>query len=213
LVLALLTGVVLAALDGNRYIDILGISLLGLLSWNLVLYALWVANWIRPRALRGAGMARLYARWMDRRAGAVLRRSRSFNAPLAAALPRFSTEWGALALALVMQRAAACGARRRSIACHEWYGRQRAASVDLSDRLDHYALYHCAAPACGSGRRPALVAARPQHGCARIGCSLCAPYASRDRRRVEKQRALAVPLSECDAKLRRMAAPMDGAGG
>jgi hypothetical protein len=39
------------------------------------------------------------------RADSVLRRSRSFNAPLAAALPRFATSWGALSQALVMQRA------------------------------------------------------------------------------------------------------------
>jgi hypothetical protein len=42
---------------------------------------------------------------MARRADAVLRRSRSFNAPLAAALPRFAQDWGALSRALVLQRA------------------------------------------------------------------------------------------------------------
>lgn len=105
LVVALLSGVVLAALDGHRYIDILGASIWALLAWNLIVYALWVANGIRPRALSGAGVARLYARWMGGRAAAVLRHSRSFNAPLAAALPRFSTAWGTLAQALVMQRA------------------------------------------------------------------------------------------------------------
>jgi hypothetical protein len=50
-------------------------------------------------------MARLYARWLASRASAQLRRSRSFNAPLGAALPRFATDWGALSQALVMQRA------------------------------------------------------------------------------------------------------------
>jgi hypothetical protein len=102
---ALLAGVLLAVLDGRGYIDILGFALLGLLAWNLLVYALLIANWVRPRALSGAGLARLYARWMASRADSVLRRSRSFNAPLAAALPRFATDWGALSKALVMQRA------------------------------------------------------------------------------------------------------------
>lgn len=102
---ALLAGVLLAALDGRGYIDVLGGALLGLIGWNLAVYALLIANWVRPRAFSGAGLAHLYARWMAGRVAAVLRRSRSFNAPLAAALPRFASEWGALGRALVIQRA------------------------------------------------------------------------------------------------------------
>jgi hypothetical protein len=103
--LALLAGLTLAVLDGRGYIDILGFALLGLLAWNVLVYALLIANLMRPRALSGAGAARLYARWMASRAGSVLRRSRAFNVPLAAALPRFSKDWGALFQALVLQRA------------------------------------------------------------------------------------------------------------
>jgi len=103
--LALLAGVLLAVLDGRGYIDLLGAALLGLLAWNLLIYALLIANAVRPRALSGAGAARLYARWLAGRAASVLRRSRAFNAPLAAALPRFTSDWGALSRALVMQRA------------------------------------------------------------------------------------------------------------
>jgi hypothetical protein len=105
LVLALAVGVLLAAIDGRGYIDILGFALLGLLAWNVLVYALLIANCVRPRLLSGAGVARLYARWLSGRAQSVLRRSRAFNAPLAAALPRFATDWGALSRALVMQRA------------------------------------------------------------------------------------------------------------
>jgi hypothetical protein len=105
LTFALIAGVVLAVLDGRGYIDVLGLALLGLIAWNLVVYGLLIANWVRPRAFSGAGIARLYARWMASRADAVLRRSRSFNAPLAAALPRFAKDWGALSQALIMQRA------------------------------------------------------------------------------------------------------------
>jgi hypothetical protein len=96
---------VLAALDGRSYIDILGASLLALLAWNLSLYALRAVHLMRPRAQSGAGITGLYARWLGRRAALVLERSRSFNAPLAAALPRFSSEWGPLARALVLERA------------------------------------------------------------------------------------------------------------
>jgi hypothetical protein len=93
--LALLADLVLAVIDGRGYIDVLGFALLGVLAWNVLVYAPLIANWLRPRALTGAGAVRLYARWMGSRAGSVLRRSRAFNVPLAAALPRFSTDWGA----------------------------------------------------------------------------------------------------------------------
>jgi hypothetical protein len=102
---ALLVGVLLAVIDGRGHIDILGFPLLGLVAWNLLVYALLLANCVRPRLLSGAGVARLYARWLAGRAQSVLRRSRAFNAPLAAALPRFATDWGALSRALVMHRA------------------------------------------------------------------------------------------------------------
>jgi hypothetical protein len=105
LVLALAVGFVLAALNGRSYIDILGLALLGILAWNLGVYALRIANLAAPRSLSGAGVTRLYARWLSGRAAALLRRSRDFNAPLASALPRFTKEWGKLARALVMQRA------------------------------------------------------------------------------------------------------------
>jgi len=105
LVLALLVGFVLAALDGRSYIDILGPALVGILAWNLGVYALRLANLAGPRSLSGAGITRLYGRWLSGRAAALLRRSRAFNAPLAAALPRFTKEWGVLAQALVMLRA------------------------------------------------------------------------------------------------------------
>jgi hypothetical protein len=103
--IALLVGLLLAVLDGRGYIDILGWPILALLAWNLLVYALLILNWLRPRRWSGTGMASLYARWMVSRAGSVLKRSRSFNVPLAAALPRFSADWGALSRDLVMQRA------------------------------------------------------------------------------------------------------------
>jgi hypothetical protein len=103
--IALLVGLLLAVLDGRGYIDILGWSILLLLAWNLLVYVLLAANWLRPRRWSGTGVASLYARWMVSRAGSVLKRSRSFNVPLAAALPRFSADWGALSRDLVMLRA------------------------------------------------------------------------------------------------------------
>ena len=62
--IALLVGLLLAVLDGRGYIDILGWSILGLLAWNLFVYVLLVANWLRPRRWSGTGVASLYARWM-----------------------------------------------------------------------------------------------------------------------------------------------------
>jgi hypothetical protein len=105
LVAAFVTGVLLAALDGRGYIEILSLPLAALLAWNLLIYLLRIANLVRRRPSSAAGLPALYARWMDNRAGAVLRRARSFNAPLAAALPRFSSDWAAVARPVVLQRA------------------------------------------------------------------------------------------------------------
>jgi hypothetical protein len=41
--------VLLAVLDGRGCIDILGFALLGLLAWNVLAYALLIANRVRPR--------------------------------------------------------------------------------------------------------------------------------------------------------------------
>jgi hypothetical protein len=51
---ALFTGVLLAALDGHGYIDVLSLALLGLLAWNLLVYAFWIASRIRPHSWSGA---------------------------------------------------------------------------------------------------------------------------------------------------------------
>ena len=105
LVSAFLLGLVLAAVNGAGFIDVLGYAFVGLLAWNLLVYVLLIANWLRPRAWSGTGFANLYTRWMASRAAALLRRSQSFNAPLAAALPLFSSQWSTLSRPLVMQRA------------------------------------------------------------------------------------------------------------
>jgi len=105
LVAAFVAGVLLAVLDGRGYIEVLSLALVALVAWNLLIYVLRIANLARRRPLSVAGLPGLYARWMGNRAGAVLRRSRSFNAPLAAALPRFTSEWAALARPVVLQRA------------------------------------------------------------------------------------------------------------
>jgi hypothetical protein len=105
LVAAVLAGVLLAALDGHGYIEILSLPLTLLLAWNFLVYMLRIANVLRGRPPSALGLPSWYSRWMGNRAGSVLRRSRSFNAPLAAALPRFSSDWAALARPVVMQRA------------------------------------------------------------------------------------------------------------
>jgi hypothetical protein len=105
LVAAFIAGVLLAALNGRGYIEIISLPLVALLVWNLLTYVLRMASLARRRPSSVSGIPALYARWMGNRAGAVLRRARSFNAPLAAALPRFASDWAAVARPLVLQRA------------------------------------------------------------------------------------------------------------
>lgn len=98
--LGLLAGLALSALDGTRRINVLAFPLLGLVAWNLAVYALLA---IRPRA---RGLPTLAARSAMGRVSALIARSRSFNAPLAAALGRFAADWQEAARGLLVARAA-----------------------------------------------------------------------------------------------------------
>ena len=92
----LLLGLSLSALDGTRRIDVLAIPLLGLLLWNLLVYLLVLAGWLR--AILGQPRRRLVATALLARAairpiGRLVTRSAKFNAALAEALGRFLGEW------------------------------------------------------------------------------------------------------------------------
>jgi len=109
LILAFVLGASLATLDGSRRINILAFPLLGLIAWNLFIYAILIAAWRRrqrsdvsPSGLHVPGFV---ARWTRSRVDALLKRSAHYNAPLASALKRFSADWSAVTLRLLEHRA------------------------------------------------------------------------------------------------------------
>lgn len=100
----LLLGAGLSALDGSRRINVLAFPLLGLVAWNLAVYAVVAARAVRrPQAPAGGS---LLANLFVRPAAVLVARSRTFNAPLAEALGRFLAEWQQAARPLLVARAA-----------------------------------------------------------------------------------------------------------
>jgi hypothetical protein len=109
---AILFGVGLSALDGSHRINILSFPLIGLVAWNLFVYAVLIAARIRHRRRGGLGpgaggfwSGRVYERWIGRRIDSLLHQSTRFNAPLATALRRFTSEWTAVVHPLLLERA------------------------------------------------------------------------------------------------------------
>jgi hypothetical protein len=107
LVLALAAGVSLSALDGSRRINLLAFPLIGLLAWNLLVYALLFITWLRHRGRAAAPFwsATMYERWISGRIEALMRHSTRYNVPLSTGLRRFAAEWGALSQPLLMLKA------------------------------------------------------------------------------------------------------------
>jgi hypothetical protein len=108
LVVALISGLSLSALDGSRQINILAFPLLGLILWNLAVYVYMIANWVRRHSGRLGSLPWLpvfYERIISWRAGTLLKRSSQFNAPLAEGLRRFSVAWTSIARPLLILRA------------------------------------------------------------------------------------------------------------
>ncbi len=108
--IALFFGIGLSALDGSRRINVLAFPLLGLVLWNLLVYASVVFAWIRA-ALRRPPLRRPLPAWATaaglQRLSSLIARSRPFNAPLAESLGRYAREWHEAARPLLMRRAAA----------------------------------------------------------------------------------------------------------
>jgi Protein of unknown function (DUF2868) len=100
---AFLMGASLSALDGSRHINILAFPLIGLILWNLVVYAALIFHHLRPSS--GSRLPDAYENWIRWRATTLLRRSSRFNAPLAAALRGFAREWGGVTRRLMILRA------------------------------------------------------------------------------------------------------------
>jgi hypothetical protein len=109
LVAAALLGFSLSALDGTRRIDILALPLLGVLLWNLLVYLLVLAGWVRPllgKPRRRAMAAQLLARAAMRPIARLVAKSARFDAALAEALGRFLGEWSEAARPLLLARIA-----------------------------------------------------------------------------------------------------------
>jgi hypothetical protein len=112
LVLATLVGLGLSALDGSHRINILSFPLVGLVAWNLFVYAVLIAARLKRRRRGGLGpgaggfwSGRVYERWIARRVDSLLHQSTRFNAPLATALRRFTSAWAAVVHPLLLERA------------------------------------------------------------------------------------------------------------
>jgi hypothetical protein len=106
--LGLLFGLMLSALDGTQRINILAPALLGLVLWNLLVYAAVFVGWIRSSATsnsRRRWLAGLIAQNGLARLTRLIVKSASFNAPLAEALRRFTSEWYEAAKPLLVARA------------------------------------------------------------------------------------------------------------
>ena len=106
--LSLIGGYGLSALDGTRRINILSFPLLGLVLWNLAVYAA-----IAIAAARNSSRASKKYGWFSgliaymgvAQASRMVDRSRAFDAPLSRALGRFTREWYEAAKPLLALRA------------------------------------------------------------------------------------------------------------
>lgn len=108
LILGLLLGGALSALDGTRRIDIIAFPLFALVAWNLVVYvSLFLRAVATPRgeSFRYRLLPRLLADATGRGVTAVATRSRAFDALLADAIGRFAGEWLQASKPLLLGRA------------------------------------------------------------------------------------------------------------
>src|SRR5207237_7089744 len=108
LAVAFAVGVVLATLDGDRRINILGLPLIGLIAWNVFAYVALISATlhVHPERVRPMHwLGSLYARWVRARIEALVGHSTRFNAPLAPGLRRFAADWWDIAQPLFIVRA------------------------------------------------------------------------------------------------------------
>ena len=105
LVGALVSGILLSALQEARRINILAFPFLGVIVWNLVIYLLLGAAWLRRIAglvgpavmpVRGRGLAAIAGRAVARPLRAIARRSGEVHVGLGRAVEAFVTEWARL---------------------------------------------------------------------------------------------------------------------
>ena len=104
----LLGGLLLSALDGTQRINILAPGLFLLVLWNMAIYLLVAARWVRDWTAGGARrpwLADLIARNGLARLTRLAGKSAAFDAQLATALRRFAAEWLDAARPLLLARA------------------------------------------------------------------------------------------------------------
>jgi hypothetical protein len=109
LLTAFALGLALSLLDSRVRIEILAFPLLGLVLWNLVVYAVLALSSLRrrrtPSGTAGSplpGWSLWPARWRWQRAAKLIKQSSFYHRPLSAALRRFSEEWWPLAQPLLV---------------------------------------------------------------------------------------------------------------
>jgi hypothetical protein len=103
-------GLALSVLDSRVRVEIVAFPLLGLVLWNLAVYAALAWAAVRGRARTGSrqdlgsagGWVTWPARWGWRRAAALVKQSSLHHRPLAAALRRFGDAWWPLVQPLVL---------------------------------------------------------------------------------------------------------------
>ncbi|MBP7608109.1 MAG: hypothetical protein KA760_01340, partial [Steroidobacteraceae bacterium] len=102
-------GLALSLLDSRVRIEILAFPLLGVVLWNLVVYAVLAVASLRREPAPPASPASLFpgwtlwpARWTRQRAAKLIKQSSFYHRPLSAALRRFADEWWPIAQPLLV---------------------------------------------------------------------------------------------------------------
>lgn len=103
---AAVVGILVPVLDGSHRINVLAFPMIGIVAWNLAMYAISIP-WILRGTPRGetvlrAGLA-TSGSWF---AGRVIGQSQAFNAPLSEALRAFARDWFEASRPLHLTRAA-----------------------------------------------------------------------------------------------------------
>jgi hypothetical protein len=99
-------GATLSVLDGSRRINVLAFPLLGIVGWNLIVYAALLAAALRASRSGVSPWRSALASMGAAFAQRTIARSRAFNAPLAEALQAFARAWLEAAKPLLLARAA-----------------------------------------------------------------------------------------------------------
>jgi len=96
----------LSVLDGSRRINVLAFPLLGIVVWNVAVYAALLASALRSRRARAAPLRAWLAAAGSSVATRLITRSRAFNAPLADVLRSFANAWFETVRPMLLARAA-----------------------------------------------------------------------------------------------------------